>query len=249
MFRYRLIRAAMNLVRLILLARIKATGQENIPPSGPYMVVLNHTSVADTPILLMTFPLMPWRFFAVEKWRRHPIYGPIMKWLGAIYVRREEIDRGQLREALAALEQGIVFGLAPEGTRSFTGELIQAKDGAAYLASRAKVPILPVGIIESDRLFHNVARLRPTHIEVRIGRPFCLPDLGRRARTRDLAAYTHLIMVHLAAQLPPRYWGYYKDSPALAALLAGADPWPQCQVMALTESAETDELPTSLRDR
>lgn len=219
----------MHIVRILLLLRISVIGKENIPAQGPYIVVLNHTSVADTPVLLISFPLMRWRFFAVDKWRTHPIYGPIMAWLGAIYVQRDEIDRNRLRQALAALEEGLVFGLAPEGTRSFTGELMQGKDGAAYLASRAQVPVLPVGIVGGDVLFHNALRLRPTHMEVRIGEPFCLPELGRRARAQDLAAYTHLIMAHIAALLPPRYRGYYRESAAVAALLAGEDPWPHCQ--------------------
>ncbi len=228
MFRYRLIRIAMNVIRHLLLVRFKVSGRENIPLQGPYIVVLNHTSVVDTPVLLINFPLQKWRFFAVNKWRTHPIYGPIMAWLGAIYIERDTVDRSQLRAALNALEAGTVFGLAPEGSRSFTGQMMAAKDGAAYLASRAKVPILPVGLVNNDVLFANVKRLRSTTIEVHIGQPFEVPELDGRVRSTDLPAYTEFIMVHIAAQLPERYHGYYADSPALAALLRGEDAWPYC---------------------
>ncbi len=230
LFRYRLVSLAMNLIRLLLLARFTVIGRENIPPKGPYIVVLNHTSVVDTPVLLLNFGTQKWRFFAVEKWRRHPIYGPIMGWLGAIYIERGDADRRALREALAAIEEGTVFGLAPEGTRSHSGQLMAAKDGAAYLASRANVPILPVGLVNCDKLFSNFKQLKGTKIEVRIGQPFTLPEANGRIRARDLPAYTHFIMVQIAAQLPESYRGHYADSPALAALLAGEDPWSLCQV-------------------
>jgi len=229
LFRYRLIRLAMQVVRAILLARITVSGREHIPAERPYLVVLNHTSVVDTPVLLITFPLQKWRFFAVEKWRYHPVFGPIMAWLGAIYIVRGEADRQALREALAAIEAGTVFGLAPEGTRSYSGQLMAAKDGAAFLAHRANVPIVPVGLVNCDKLFQNFKRLRPTTLEVRIGRPFTLPDVDERVRAKDLPAYTHFIMIHIAALLPESYHGHYADSPALAALLAGEDPWPVCE--------------------
>lgn len=233
MFRYQLIRAAMHITRTILLTRMTVVGRENIPAKGPYIVTLNHTSVADTPLLLMGFPLVEWRFFAGEKWRSHPVYGPIMAWLGAIYINRGEVDRQGLRDAMAAIEQGVVFGLAPEGSRSKNGQMQEAKVGAAYLASRSGVPILPVSFQNNDRLFANFKRLRRTDVILTIGEPYTLPEIGRRAKGSDLAAFTHLIMVKIAALLPPRYHGIYANSPALAALLAGEDPWPGCQTAVL----------------
>lgn len=229
MFRFRLIRFIMNIIRLALLARIKVTGLENLPRKGPYIVVLNHTSVIDTPVLLLAFPLVQWHFFAVEKWREHPVYGPIMTWLGAIFIKRNEIDRAQLRRAMDVLEGDIAFGLAPEGTRSKDGKMKDAKDGAAFLAYRTKAPIIPVGLVNNDRLFANFKKYKITQLEIRIGEPFHLPDVGRRAKSESLVAFTHLIMVRIAALLPQRYHGDYQDSPALAALQAGGDPWPHCQ--------------------
>ena len=227
LFRYRLVNLAMKIVRIIVLARIQVRGLENIPDK-PYIVVLNHTSTVDTPVLLMSFPIQKWRFFAVEKWKHHPVFGPIMAWLGAIYIVRGEADRPAIRLALASIEEGTVFGLAPEGTRSRTGHMMAAKDGAAYLASRANVLILPVGLANCDQIFVNFKQLKSTEVAVNIGEPFMLPDIGSRVRSRDLPAYTHYIMIHIAAQLPERYHGVYADSPALSALVRGEDPWPIC---------------------
>ena len=227
MTRYRIARAILTLIQKVL-ADLTVTGRENIPPAGPYIVVVNHMSAADSPLLLITFPVVKWRFFAGEKWQDHWFFGPLMGWLGAIFINRGAVDRRALKEAITAVQEGVVFGLAPEGTRSKVGEMQAAKDGAAYLASKTQVPILPVGLVNSDQLFANIRRLRRTQLEAHIGKPFFLPDIGRRVRSRDLPAYTHLIMVQIAAQLPERYHGYYKDSPALRALLAGEDPWPYC---------------------
>jgi 1-acyl-sn-glycerol-3-phosphate acyltransferase len=238
LFRYDLVRFGLEIVRRLLRVSYEVDGIENVPGAGAYLVVLNHTSAADTPILLLTFPRVKWRFFAVKKWRAHPVFGPIMAWLGAIYVDREGADTKTLREALAALASGGVFGLAPEGTRSKRGSLMAAKDGAAYLATKGNVPVLPVGIINSDILFANARRLQPTKVLVRIGEPFNLPALNRRARSADLGAYTHYIMVSIASLLPARYWGHYAKSPALAAKLRGEDHWPDSATHAAEPAGE-----------
>ncbi len=218
----------MHLIRTLLLARIKVTGLENVPPKGPCVVTTNHMSTVDTPILLMAFPIQEWSFFAGEKWKSHLIFGPIMAWLGAIYINRESIDRKSIRQAQEALMGGAIFGLAPEGARSKDGKLEKAKGGAAYLAHRAKAPILPVGIVNSDVLFQNFKRFRRTEIEVHIGKIYTLPQLDRRAKGEDLDALTHLIMSKIAAQLPERYHGAYAESSALKAIKNGEDPWPYC---------------------
>jgi 1-acyl-sn-glycerol-3-phosphate acyltransferase len=151
-----------------------------------------------------------------------------MRLAGAIYINRGEVDRKALKMATDAIKTGSIFGLAPEGTRSRVGELIQARDGAAYLATRANIPVLPMAVVNTEIVGHNMVRFKRTALEVHVGKPIVMPDIGRRPRSSELAAYTHLIMIHIAAMLPERYWGYYKDSPALKALLAGEDAWPHC---------------------
>lgn len=230
-FRYRLVHAIMALLGVVVLARLRVTGRENVPISGPYIVAVNHMSSADSPVLFLALPLLPFRFFAGEKWKNHWLWGPLMGWVGGIYIKRGEVDRQALREALDALAGGAVFALAPEGTRSKVGYMQPAKDGAAFLALRANVPILPVGLSNTDHLFANARRLRRTHVDIHIGRPFTLAQTGGRVRGHELAAYTHLIMCHIAALVDERHRGVYQDSPALYALLSGQDPWQAIQIM------------------
>jgi 1-acyl-sn-glycerol-3-phosphate acyltransferase len=229
LFRH-LLRGLIHLL-LLFVGSNKVSGKENIPKAGPYIIVTNHMSLADPPVLYISFPNMRLRFFAGEKWERHLFFGPIMKAVGAVYINRGEVDRRALREALAALEDGSIFGLAPEGTRSRVRQLIEAKDGAAYLASRAQVPVVPMGVVNTDLVAENVRRLRRTRLETHVGRPFMLP-VGKRAKGAELQAATHLIMIQIANLLPERYHGFYADSPALAALQRGEDPWPYCLIVA-----------------
>ncbi|HQF71524.1 MAG TPA: lysophospholipid acyltransferase family protein [Promineifilum sp.] len=228
MWRYRLVRFIITLVQRTL-CRLEVEGRENIPAAGPYILVVNHMSTADIAFPFIAFPVQRWRFFAGEKWADHPIWGPLMAWLGVIFIDRNAVDRRALREALTAVQEGAVFGLAPEGTRSKGGAMQPGKDGAAFLAAQSGAPIVPAGISGSDKLFANARRFRRSRITLRIGQPFTLPDLGRRPRGRDLSAYTCLLMTHIAGLTEPRHRGVYADTPALRALLAGQDPWPHCQ--------------------
>jgi 1-acyl-sn-glycerol-3-phosphate acyltransferase len=213
---------------LFFSGRLRVTGRDNVPSNGPYIMVVNHMSKADPPLVMIAMPRVRMRFFAAEKWKKHMIFGPLLRWGGGIFINRGEVDRAPLREALKALQTESVFGLAPEGTRSRVGALIRARDGAAYLATRSKVTLLPVSVVNTDILGHNMARLRKTDIQINIGKPFTLPELQQRPKGAELSANTHLIMVHIAAMLPERHRGYYAESPALKAYLEGEDPWPYC---------------------
>lgn len=238
-----------HLVRFLLLfvGTLKVVGKENIPSSGPYIIIVNHMSKADPPLVLLSMPDVQMRFFAGENWERHLIVGPMLRWTGGIFIKRGTVDRKALAEASVALEEGFIFGLAPEGTRSRVGELIRARNGAAYMATRVSVPILPIGIVDTDLIAQNLPKLRPTEMEVRIGQPFHLPDPDKESRGSELAAYTHYLMIHIARLLPERHWGYYADSPALSALMSGEDPWPVCLEIARSSPDKT-KSPTGKSD-
>jgi hypothetical protein len=99
------------------------------------------------------------------------------------------------------------------------------------------VPILPVAVVNTDVVGENLKRLRRTRLEVHVGQPYQLPQMERRVKGPELEAYTHLIMVKIAGLLPERYHGFYKESPALKALLEGRDPWPHCLEVARSAPA------------
>jgi 1-acyl-sn-glycerol-3-phosphate acyltransferase len=219
------LRLVVAVLRWPLFLTFVTHGRENLPAHGPYIVVTNHTGMMDSPMVFSAVPTNNWCLLAGEKWAKNPFTLWLLGLSGAIFVRRGEVDRQALKQAEEALARGAIFGLAPEGTRSKTGQMMEARGGAAYLAVRANVPIVPVGIIRSDKWASNIKQGKWTRIEAFIGEPFTLPDLGRRPKSKELGAFTELIMAHIALQLPPEYHGFYAESKALAALQAGQEPW------------------------
>ena len=204
---YRLVRI-IGIVLMQVLSRRECIGLENIPDVPPYILVTNHLAVFDSPLLLMLCPHTI-RAFAAAKHKRNPLYAPLLAAGGSIWVRREEIDREALRRALDVLASGEALGMAPEGTRAReTHALQKAKMGAAYLATRADVPIVPVGITGTEQIKRNLLRLRRTDVRIVIGKPFRLPNSGR-VRGQKLHEYTDLIMQRIAELLPEEYRGVY----------------------------------------
>jgi 1-acyl-sn-glycerol-3-phosphate acyltransferase len=191
-----------------LTTRSTVEGAENIPSRPPYILVTNHLSAFDIPLLAATFP-HPVRALAAIEHRANPLYAPILVASGAIWVRREQVDRRALREALAVLERGEVLGIAPEGTRADTSHALQeGKAGVAYIATRANVPIVPVGIAGTEKIKGSLLRFHRPEVCVSIGAPFRLPESGH-VRSQKLHQYTDLIMHRIAELLPEEYRGVY----------------------------------------
>jgi 1-acyl-sn-glycerol-3-phosphate acyltransferase len=197
-----------------LLTRLEIRGTENIPQDAPCIVITNHLSAIDPPLILTIFP-RPITVFAADTHRHEFVVGEIMHRMGAIWVKRGEVDREALRAALQVLKEGGVIGLAPEGTRSRTGGLIKGKIGAAYIAAHARVPLVPVALTGTEIGLPAVFRFTRPHIAATIGPPFQLRDCGGRPGRQDLDEYTETIMLTLARLLPEKYRGVYRD--ALAA--------------------------------
>lgn len=203
---YRILRVIAIIVAK-LTTQTKLIGRENIP-DPPYLLATNHLSAFDIPLLSSIFP-HPVRALAAIEHRSNPLYAPILTASGAIWVRRGEVDRRALREALAVLERGEVLGVAPEGTRADQSHALQeGKPGTAYVATRARVPIVPVGIAGTEKIKGSLLRLRRPQVRVAIGEPFHLPESGH-VRSQKLYEYTDLIMRRIAELLPAKYRGVY----------------------------------------
>jgi len=207
---YRSLRAIVRFV-FKLFTDWEVVGLENVPPDGPFISVFNHTHWLDPPLLMGSLPrrLYP---LAADKWRRRPVIGQLAASVGAISIRRGEVDRRALRQAIEALEQGKVLGIAPEGTRSKTGVMQQGRAGAAYIACLTGVSLLPVGVIGAEKALGELQRLRRPQVKVIIGQSFALHPLPSKAggKSQRLKEYTAQIMHRIAELLPEEYRGVYR---------------------------------------
>ena len=211
------IRIAAFLARVIarLVARVRVEGLENVPRSGPLIVVANHMSNADPPLVVgwLTPALgRPMHILAKEALFVGPV-GAFLRSQGVTPVRAGGSDIEAYRAARGVLERGEVLCIFPEGTRSYTGEMGAARPGVAMLATRENVPILPVGISGSDRFLGRGKRFPRlwSRITIRVGLPFAVALDPERPRREALADATDQIMRAVAAMTDARHRGRYSS--------------------------------------
>jgi len=190
----------------------KVEGRENIPLTGPLILVANHVHLLDPFFLIFRFPR--WiNFMAKEELFHSPFLRPWLRWAGSLSIRR----RGKIREkqkilksARDALEKGLILGMFPEGGRSNDGKLRKGKPGSAVIASKANVPLLPVGIVGTDKISGISWLWKRPRIVVNIGKPFKLPPTSSRISKSQMQLLTTQLMREIAALLPPEYQGAYE---------------------------------------
>jgi 1-acyl-sn-glycerol-3-phosphate acyltransferase len=190
----------------------KVAGRENVPSTGPLILVANHVHILD-PILLV-FSLPRWIIFvAKEELFRSLFLRFWLRWAGSLPLQRD----GKVREkqrilegARKALDEGMILGMFPEGARSQDGKLRKGKPGSAVIASRTDAALLPIGIAGTDKI-HGVSWLwkRPP-IVVTIGKPFKLPPINNKISRSQMQLSTAQLMGEIAALLPPEYQGAYE---------------------------------------
>ena len=179
-----LYKVARVLVRgiLHLIYRVRIEGKENIPTEGTYVVCANHKSLMDPPLLCCCLPF-PVRFMAKEELFRNKLFGGLLRAVGAFPIKRGKSDIGALKSAIRMLENQEHVAIFPEGTRSKGDTLKRGKQGAALIAVKAGVNILPVGIDGDYKLFHRMT--------FRIGKVISLEELFEKKTTgEELQAIT-----------------------------------------------------------
>lgn len=194
---------------------MRVIDEQNVPAEGPLLVVANHLSNADPPLLELAFP-RPLFFMGKRELFQHPALACVMRRFGAFPVDRGTPDRAALRYAERVLRQGIAMGIFPEGGRSKTMAMTPAYPGVGLLARQSQAPILPVAIWGTE--FYPVngdwpprrPKDTPRGVTIRFGQPFTLPDRVDDRRVTAAEA-TYVIMQRIAELLPEQYHGVYAD--------------------------------------
>ncbi len=186
-------------------------GREHVPRRGPLLVVANHLSYLEPPLIVAAVPRRI-TFLALYELFEIPWLAPLSRLMGALPVRRGGArDLDAIRAALDLLGRGAAVGIFPEGTRSLTPGLLRGNPGVSLLALRSGAPILPVAVAGTERLGtvrpFLLARLRRPRVRVVIGPPF-RPHVG--PGRPDHQAVADEIMARIAALLPPEYQGFYR---------------------------------------
>jgi 1-acyl-sn-glycerol-3-phosphate acyltransferase len=203
------------------LTTLEFEGVENIPQKGGVIIATNHMSRIDTTLLIMN-PVRPEiTALVTDKYKNHPIIGFIVSSADMIWLDRTKADFSAFKQAIELLRHGGALGIAPEGTRSKTGALIEGKPGAILLAVKANVPIVPVAVVGTETAVAQLKKLRRPHLKATFGPAFTLPPLERDRRDEQLQRFTDEVMCRLAALLPEKYRGYYAGYARVQELLEG----------------------------
>jgi len=168
----------------------KVQGQEHLPKEGGVILAPNHSSYLDPPVLGSASPSDKQVFFmAKAELFDIPILKTWMKKVGVFPVKRGASDHHAIKNAVEILKRGGWLGIFPEGTRSKDGNMQEGELGAALIANLAKVPIVPVGMIGTQKYFF-------TRIRVNFGEPIYLPE-GKVSK-EELKQLTQKVMAGIA---------------------------------------------------
>lgn len=180
--------------------RMRIAGLEHVPRTGAFIFAPNHVSYADPCVAGAAIVRIRYlNYMAKGSLFRIPILGAVMSRVGAFPVERAGTDRAAIRHALELLKDGQALLMFPEGTRApDESALLPTELGVAYIAARSGAPVIPVGLVGTDRVMPKGLRIPliiPRTCEVRIGPRVELPMLtGGRVEREALEEAAHAII-------------------------------------------------------
>jgi 1-acyl-sn-glycerol-3-phosphate acyltransferase len=178
--------------------RIEARGAEHVPRTGPLLVVTNHSSVLDPPLVGAMTP-RPLFYMAKAELFRIPLFGRLIRAVNARPVRRGASDPTALREALRILEGGGGLLVFPEATRGPEGVLREARPGAGMLAVLSGAPVVPGYISGTGRAWPRGQMFpRPAKVRVHFGQPIRFEAGSGRDRRAQYVAASRAMMAAIA---------------------------------------------------
>lgn len=167
--------------------RGRVIGGEKVPLEGKLIIVSNHASVYDPPLLSAAIP-RPVSYMAKQELFAHKFFADFISSLGAYPVNREGFDRRAIRQAVSRLQQGWATGIFIEGTRTSDGRIHEPKLGAALISAKAQAPLLPVALCGTEKIAVQGQKLpKSVKVEVKIGDMILPPASGKK---EDLEAVT-----------------------------------------------------------
>jgi 1-acyl-sn-glycerol-3-phosphate acyltransferase len=210
-----------------LLTQMEIIGEENLPRSGPLLVVGNHFSFID-PVAFVRMAPWPIEFVGGAETPHAPMWTRIIPFLWGYHkLYRGTGSRDALRSGEHILRKGGCLGMFPEGGNWAT-VLRPPRPGAAFLVTRSNARILPVGLFGFTKVFPSLGKLKRAKVTIRIGKPigpFTASGAGRERR-QQLDEIGHTIMQSIAELLPPELRGAYSDDPAIREAARGTEIYP-----------------------
>ena len=215
---------------LPLIADIEVHGDVSKLPRGGYMLASNHLGRLDSLVVYYVVDNDDLVHPLTDKYKKY-WYGRLVgRILNVTWLTRGQADMSAIKEFISRLKKGAVMIIAPEGTRSKAVSLLKAEPGAIYIASMSNVGIIPVALTGTEDA-DVVARLKSfRRLKITVttdGEMYYPPDIRSvKGAERDaiLREAIDELFCRIAALLPERYRGYYKDFPRTLQLLNQKDP-------------------------
>lgn len=193
-----------------IISRVEVRGFENIP-ADPYIMVFNHVSLFEAPLIVAYWPTFPEILGASEVWNR-PGQNLLAKAYGGIPIDRGEVDRMAMHRMVDSVLSGRSLMIAPEGGRSHSPGMRKAKPGITYLFDKTGVKILPVAMVgTTDDFLSNALHGKRPFTSITVGKPFVLPKFDEEGKSGSEIRQekVDLVMKKIAEILPENYRGYY----------------------------------------